>query len=232
MHVFDHHGVTSTLTGSTLRRIVKCCVAFGTTHEERLVQINLKLAAWQNSRVISSRMPPLTLNNLVTDGWDELSGKTVKAANTRQMFPFVESLFRECMDVDCPFDKDVVRCITHLNAVYHILYNSELFLTEQQKVDLDTHLCKMGKYHMACREHSKRLGEYAFQVKPKAHYAQHIGSQSRLINSRYTQCYAEESLMGKVSAVWHKSCNGKYHGCIQRVVLVKYLLWLSIHLDL
>ena len=46
------------------------------------------------------------------------------------------------------------------------------------------------------------------------------------------QCYIEESFIGKVAGIWSSSKSGPYSETIQHVALVKYLVWLSIELNL
>ena len=70
----------------------------------------------------------------------------------------------------------------------------------------------------------------AFQIRPKAHYAQHFAEQMAIINPRLTMCYQEESLIGVVTDIYHKSCSGPYESTIQRTVILKYLVaWAIAH---
>ena len=63
-------------------------------------------------------------------------------------------------------------------------------------------------YRMHASKHVD--GAHLFQVKPKAHYAQHIPVQSALINSRHTQCYCAESLIGKITTIWKKCVSAAF----------------------
>ena len=85
-------------------------------------------------------------------------------------------------------------------------------------------LQELGLQHMVCRKFAQDRGEFAFQIRPKAHYAQHFVEQMTLINPRHTMCYQEESLIGVVTDIYHKSCCGPYESTIQRTVVLKYLV--------
>ena len=166
-------------------------------------------------------------------GWAELGGPVIKAANTRHNMPWIESIARQYFTSGSRYDKAKIDTVAHLNGVYHILFgSSERFLTDAQKVRLDEHLVKMAKYHLIAREEARLLGLYRWQVKPKAHYCQHLGQQSRVISSRHTMCYSEESMMGQMSNIWKGSCKGKYKNDVQRQVLLKYLIRFCIVFEL
>ena len=231
MHVFDHHGVTSTICGSTVHLLVKNCAALGANQDARLEKINAEKQAYYDGRVVSSRMPNLKLSNLTVDGWSELCGPVVKAANTRHFSPFLEHLFGKYMD-GSPYHKAVFKLVCSLNAVYGMFYNAGRFLTLREQQEAEFRLLKLGKYMMACRGFAEDVGDFMFQVKPKSHYAQHMAQQCQLLNPVFTQCYAEESLIGKITAIWHKSCSGQYLGNVQMAAICKYLLLLCILLDL
>ena len=66
-------------------------------------------------------------------------------------------------------------------------------------------------------------GEVSWWISPKVHYMQHFEQQADLINPRYTQCYAEESLMGRIAKIWRATAVGQYANIIQRAVLIRYL---------
>ena len=67
---------------------------------------------------------------------------------------------------------------------------------------------------------------------PKTHYMQHFPDEAALIAPRLVQCYIEESYIGKAAQIWASCKNGPYSETIQRIGLLKYLVWLAIELDL
>ena len=110
------------------------------------------------------------------------------------------------------------------NAIYGVLYGADTFLTEEEKTKLQELSYDLGKWHMLCRQEAHALSENRFQVRPKAHYAQELITQCRLINARAVQCYQSESMMGVMAQIYHKTCAGPYHKTVQRNVLIKYLI--------
>ena len=68
----------------------------------------------------------------------------------------------------------------------------------------------------------------AWHITPKIHVALHLPSQGRLINPRFTQCYGEESLVGRVTRIWRATANGPYSRTIQKQSLARY--WTGLEL--
>ena len=114
----------------------------------------------------------------------------MKSGTTRSIAPFVEHLARSYFtDPADAYGKGIVRFTAALNDVYGALYESDMFLIDPAKEKLRNALHEMGKAHMKCRAHANTAHEFAFQLEPKAHYAHRLYMQSRLVNSRETQCY-------------------------------------------
>ena len=177
-------------------------------------------------------MPTIRSQDLVSDGWWVLSGSLVKAANTRQLAPFIETLARQYFNRGDAYDEAIIGFSTSVNSIYKLLYEAEVFLTEGEHERLRQYVLDMGRSHMRCRQQASKLGELAFQVRPKAHYSQHLPSQCKLINSRYTQCYQDESMIGVVAKIYKRSCAGPYKSTIQRSVCMKYLVAWAIATEL
>ena len=208
------------IDASTLAALMKDEHRLGANQQVRLANINAQLQEFQDAQRPSSRMPELRPQDLITDGWYQMGGPLIKASNTRQIMPCVEIIARRYMGDDA-YGRSIVRLVTSLNKVYEVLYNADCFLDAAELEALGAALVEMGREHMRCRQYADALGEPAFQVRPKAHYAQHLHQQARLINPRFTQCYKEESMMGTTSNIYHNTCNGPYKKTIQRVVLMK-----------
>ena len=204
MHIFDHHGTSAVVAGSVIDTCVTECVALGPNQAARMARVNQEMKHYFDTHLVSSRMPPLRLKNLKSDGWAELNGPLVKAANTRHMMPFVQILAATYLNEGTAEHKAINKVCEACNGVYHALYNSDMFLNDREIDFLREQLLRFGKYHMVCNQFSRNRDEFRFQIKPKAHYAQHIAPQSVLINSRHTKCYCAESLIGKLTTIWKK----------------------------
>ena len=89
-----------------------------------------------------------------------------------------------------------------------------------------------GKYIMLLRQISKDRGDMLWQIVPKTHYMQHLALQSRLLNCRCVQVYKEESMVGKITAIYASCADGPYSNTIQFGTLVKYLTLLCLELEL
>ena len=231
MHCADHHGVSGVFAGSVLERLVKD-PRLGPNQQARMDTINMELKQHFDAHVVSSRMPPLRLDNLKTAGWFELSSPLIKAANTRHFMPFCESLCLKYFNRGTQYDIAATKAVCHLNGFYHVIYTAAVFLSDAEKALLKHHLEQMGKYHMLCRQYSDDLEIVVWQVKPKAHYCQHFFHQCCLINSRWTQCYSQESMVGKMVKMWRTSIAGQYAPHVQKTVCTKYLIQFCILFNL
>ena len=59
--------------------------------------------------------------------------------------------------------------------------------------------------------------------RPKLHYAvAHLGKQASMVNPRFVQAYASESMVGRVTGIYKKSMNGPFHKGVQKKVSLKY----------
>ena len=59
-----------------------------------------------------------------------------------------------------------------------------------------------------------------------------VAEQSMLINPVAAQCYADESLVGVITGIWHKSTAGPHRQTIERHALAKWLTLVVLELDL
>ena len=82
------------------------------------------------------------------------------------------------------------------------------------------------------RSRAKDAGQLLWYITAQTHYMQHFPDEARLINPRAVQCYIEESYIGKIAKIWARCKNGPYGETIQRLALLKYLVWLTIELEL
>ena len=232
MHVLDHHGLAAIICGSIVNILVHTEGRLGTTIAARLEKVNAEASDYFSTHLVSCVMPPLRESNLQVTEWGELCGPLVKAANTRHYCTFAEELACRYFDGADRLHLAIRRCIGGLNGVYHGLYGGKLFFEDEELIFLDEQLHLVGKYHQVCRQLCKDRNSFNFQIKQKAHYAQHLGMWARLINPRAVQNYVEEGFMGKVQKMWRASCQGPYAKTVQKTVLMKYLVLLIIEFEL
>ena len=76
------------------------------------------------------------------------------------------------------------------------------------------------------------MRQLIWAIKPKTHYMQHFPAEAKLISPRVVQCYIEESYIGKIAQIWKSSKCAPCSETNQSLSLLKYLVWLSIELDL
>ena len=228
MHCLDCKGLTATVIGGIIAKVVKNPAVAGTDPAERLQTVNREMKEFQKTQGNNSKMPRIRLADLKSDGWNMLSGVLVKAANTRQLAPFAEHLARTYLRDD----PNIVEFINQLNEVYASLYTAGMFLSNEEKERLRVAVAGMGLAHMLCRQDARVANELSFPVRPKAHYAQHIYHQGLLINPRCVHCYHEESLMGTLARIYKGTCSGPYRSTVQRSVCIKYLVQFVLWHDL
>ena len=90
LHMWDHHGITSTAVGCIFDYQVKQDgVLPGPNQQARLDFLNDDIKACSKARAVAHRLPMLKLSNLKRDGdFPDLHGQAIKAANTRAVVPY------------------------------------------------------------------------------------------------------------------------------------------------
>ena len=122
--------------------------------------------------------------------------------------------------------------ISHTVEFNRLMYSSGTFFTEPELQALKIATEGVGKYMQLLRARAKEKKQLIWHIIPKPHYMQHFPEEAKLISPRVVQCYIEESFIGKVAQIWASSKNGPYSEIIQYIVLLKYLVWLAVDLDL
>ena len=162
-----------------------------------------------------------------------LGGPNIKAANTRQAMPFLQLLADRHLASGQNEDHLLIRrVITHTLNFIRLLNSSPFFLSEEQLKALKISTEGVGKYMQLLRSRAKEQKQLLWHITPKTHYMQHFPEEASLINPRAVQCYIEESYIGKVARIWSSSKHGPHRETIQRMVLLKYLVWLVVELSL
>ena len=120
----------------------------------------------------------------------------------------------------------------HTLEFSRIIEAAGAFLTEADLAGLREATEGVGKYLQLLRSKAKEAKQLLWHIVPKSHYMQHFPDEAKLINPRLVQCYIEESYIGKIGQIWASCKCGPYSETIQRLGILKYLVWLSIELDL
>ena len=88
--------------------------------------------------------------------------------------------------------KSVRKVLASLVEIERIMYHEGMFLTDDAKTKFQDAFNRMGRHWQLLRHRASLAGINAWQVTPKVHIAMHFPMQSRLINPRAVQSYAEE----------------------------------------
>ena len=239
MHCMDHHGVYGVIIGSVIWYLVHNdgVPSLGTTQMRRLDKINGTLEAfYRDNPGISSRLDKLQKKHRMPVGtakYAALNGPTVKAANTRHAVPFLKVLADTYLTDGANLDHVLMHeLINHTIEFNRLTYSSSTFFTEPELAAFAKATEGVGKYMQLLRSRAKAAKQLIWHILPKTHYMQHFPEEAKLISPRIVQCYIEESFIGKIALIWASSKNGPYSETIQRIGLLKYLVWLAIELDL
>lgn len=233
MHVVDHNGLACIIHGSVLKLLVQSERQLGRTQDKRLDHINVLRGRWYESHIVSSRIPSLEMQNSShKGGWSVLKGSIIKSAATRKLSPFIETLALKYFDGPSDLHESVREVTMNLNKYYHIVYESEMFMTDRQLLDMNDAINTLGWHMQRLRVLCHQQGWLHFQFTQKCHYLMDMWEQSSLINVRFTKNYCAESLVGRIAKMWHSATRGPYQKRIQATVLCKYLVLLSLTLGL
>ena len=230
MHMMDCKGVAALACGGVLFGLLKQR-RLGANKEERLKVINQEMKQWYDDHPGTHRLPPLLLKNATCNGWADLSGPAIKAANTRAAAPVFKYLAHRFCDSDSDYDRCVRTVMDNLVRFYDILYTAPMFLEDAQIGDLKRACLDFGAAYQQLRDIARVRGELAWPVRPKVHRMQHAPMHAEIINPVFVQCYAEESLIGTTTKVWRRSAAGRYRRTVQETVLAKRLTGLLLRLE-
>lgn len=189
MHTYDLHGISSSVCGSVFHRLTRCEARLGSTVAQRLQHINTLRAEFDQRVDASSKVPLLRENNLVCNGWADLSGALIKASNTRQVCPFVCELAFRFFDSAEPYDVAIRKVCGSLCNIYRILFSAGQFLEHGENAELRVEVARLGKYLMIRRELSRQRDLMYFQIRPKHHWGIHLYEAACLNNPRMTMNY-------------------------------------------
>ena len=126
----------------------------------------------------------------------------------------------------------VHQLIKHTIEFKRVMDASGTFFTEPELKQLAEATEGVGKYMQLLRAKAKENKHLIWHITAKTHYMQHFPEEARLISPKVVQCYIEESYIGKIAEIWKSCKNGPYFECIQRLALLKYLVWLCLELGL
>ena len=237
MHLYDCNGCSSVLAGSVIKKVLQTSAALGATVQARLDSINQLKRQWYTDHIVDSKIPTIELSHLI-DGSGagakkaNLHGKGIKAAALRIFMPFVEKLAIDYLGRDDPVNRHICTPSSSMNEVYHGLYSCDMFFNDNELLQFQRAVSKLNKYWMVCRAEADAADELYFQVRPKTHYQTHLREQAKLINPRFVAVYCEESLVGKIVRIWTRSISGPYLRRVQKVVIAKYVLMMTLLLEL
>ena len=159
-----------------------------------------------------------------------LVGPGVKAANTRACvgwLPWLSSRFNNFGVLE---NHRFVVC-SSIDDWYRVVYGGGVVLTEDE-FERQFKLClRCLRSYQFLAYASSLDGDLNSHITPKFHFFVELSLQSRLLNPRYQQCYASESMVGRVMNIYETSLHGPFAETIQRTVLTKYLLGLEIDLS-
>ena len=227
MHNLDCKGVLSILQGGALWLVCHDTRRkLGNTIAARLQEINRRKDAFFKLHGVANRMPDIRAENISEgpDGFVTLSGTVVKAANTRALLPFVKELCCEVLNQRRTYHRSVCKLLESACGMVDTLYASEMFMSEEQQAAFRKHTLRVGRHWQLCCNIATEKGQPLWHITPKAHVCQHLPTQAKLLNPRFTQNYQEEGLIGKVTKVWKAAANGPYFHVAQKTVLEKWLV--------
>ena len=162
MHVMDLKGTTALWMGSVLRLIVNGDFDIGANQQERLDHLNADLDRFHRINKSSSQLKDLRLQNLTNEGWSNLSGKLVKAANTRQLSPWVLEITERFFRGPAPWHSSLKKVGVAINKMYSLMAASELFMPPESEAEFASATLSLGKHWHGLRAYFLRKRRDAF----------------------------------------------------------------------
>jgi hypothetical protein len=232
MRLNDRKGVLALVFGAMLHYLMKH-PRLGANKDQRLMAINAKREAWYARYPGTHRLPRILKSNLVgADGWADLSGPAIKAANTRAATGFFRSMCHEYFDSGSPLDRVLCALAEDAAKFNDILYSGNVLLPDGAIAELRSVCVSYGENYQSLREMARHEGDLVAPVRPKVHKFQHVPMFAEIINPTNVQCYMEESQIGTTTKVWKRCVQSRYKKHAQRNVLLKRLTGLLIRCEI
>ena len=166
------------------------------------------------------------------DGWSELHGPNVKAANSRHAAP----LFRSMAEAYCTSGSQqdqLIRGVTAgLDDLYRCIADGPMFFSAAQHAEFARVLQDLLVHLQMLRHLSQVERQMRWQVKPKTHRLAHFVMYAAAINPRFASCYPDEGHVGTMTSIWKKSIAGRHRAHSQRTVLSKRWMAILLRLEL
>eukprot|EP00974_Lingulodinium_polyedra_P039185 3755191-Lingulodinium_polyedra.AAC.1 len=98
--------------------------------------------------------------NIVKDGFPELHGPAVKAANTKSLVPFALSLQQRAVSNDpTDLNRHALKVVQSLDEAYGIMYGGGMFLTGAEADRLHHMLFRLGMNYQILARKTAEAGE-------------------------------------------------------------------------
>jgi hypothetical protein len=229
LHIVDYNGVAAHAVANSLATIVRGRELGAGSQAATLAAINTELQAFYTDRRSRDRFPEITMAMLQANlsEYPVLHGPSVKGATTRGIVPFVADICRRLDDGSFAKHRRAVMTGA-LARMYDIMYGSDVFFS-------DNELCRFRQaiyeflvnYHSLAAHHAER-GELYYNVVFKHHFLGHVSESAASLNPRCLQTYTEESNVGRGAAIYAATANGPFENTVQRAVLSKFVLALTL----
>ena len=231
MHLTDCHGVSAIVYGGILGLILEER-HLGRTQSDRLTFVNEFMSTWYAKHPGANRLPRLRRNNLLNDGWWELSGQVIKAAAMRSAPPLFAELANATLVGDNPRAAQAPRLAELFDTFYTAVYAARLFPSDTDIGKVRAIINEFGEVIMSLRADSMQRNKLYFKITPKVHKLMHVPMYMEVMNPRWLQAYLEEGLIGSFTKIWQRGVKWRYERQIQSNVLLRRYLGLLLRLEL
>ena len=144
--------------------------------------MNAHLQAHQTGLSGVHRLPELRLSNMTNDGWADLHGPAVKAANTRTAAPCFKKLVMRYYKGETPLERSLRSVVSASDSFYKVLYSQPIYMSDEAVAELRAHCLSFGEHYMRLRELARRESRLVWRVTPKVHKLQHIPTLATYFN--------------------------------------------------
>ena len=234
LHVCDHNGVAGSVAGSIMYEAIREKELGNSSLESGVQILSEKIKEYYTTSGVQSHLPRLTLQNLIDtlnplNSFPDLRGKAIKAANTRNIMPFVEMLAAELRDGSEYKDRRH-KCVQSLVRFYDTVYDSGIYMSIDQSEAMASAIKRCCKHYTWLAKRSTHLGLMRWPIRPKMHYWYHLTLRKQFLNPRFLQTYANESMVGKTCNIYKSALSGSQNERrkVQHSVLAKYLTGLMV----
>ena len=152
----------------------------------------------------------------------DMMSSAIKARQCRYLVPVAAKFRRDFFKPGDDYSRSRLECLENLAKFYDIVDGADLFLGEEAIGDAQLALHRFATHYAALAKLCRDAGLKKWPIRPKLHYAEHIGEELKYISPRAMWCYGGEHMVGSTTALAQSCLSGTTPRKVSDTACTKY----------